>query len=213
MFKDLCLERANVFDGIRERVFEVLNWCERCLTRYGNAGYEILKGIEARGSYFSSDGASQRLTRILKRKELNFDPLVSNYSFDQLINILNKCEMLQTIVQIFGLQKITGHPLTYLRVGGTSAAQLASEVKSISYTAALDLQGFIHKTNRWPDLHFPMKYRQGNRLFQLYSLRVRNISKSDYNLSDWTHVRFNKNLEFDYHDNYLELMDDKSISF
>ncbi|TQS38261.1 hypothetical protein Golomagni_01239 [Golovinomyces magnicellulatus] len=222
MMKDLCLAQANVFDGIRilypnnqemeSRVIDILNWCEECLVKYGNVGYEILKGIESitkafiiekEDSIFSGDGALQRLTKILRQKEFDLNPEVIDYS-------------------IFGLQKITGHPLINPSVGGTSAAKLASEPKSTTYLNAkilrnnwcrLYLEGFILKTNRWPDLHFPMEHRQGNRLFQLYSLRERNITKSDYNLSDWDHVRFKKHVEFDYHDNYLELMDDKSISY
>ncbi|TQS34498.1 hypothetical protein Golomagni_05115 [Golovinomyces magnicellulatus] len=240
MFKDLCLARANVFDGIRilfpsntemeSRIVEILSWCEDCLVKYGNAGYEILKGIEAitkafmidrEDKIFSGDGALQRLTKILRQKELDLDPSTTKFSVDNLVDILRSCDQLQTIIQIFGLQKISGHPLIDPQVGGTSAAQTASENKNILYSAAVSLrnnwcrlylEGFIHKTNRWPEIHFPMDIRPGNRLFQLYSLRERNITKSEYPLLNWNKVRFKKHLEFDYHDNYLELMDDKSLS-
>ncbi|TQS33966.1 hypothetical protein Golomagni_05673, partial [Golovinomyces magnicellulatus] len=214
-----------------ERIIDILNWCEGCLIKYGNAGYEILKGIEPitkaflierEDPIFSGDGALQRLTKILRRKELELDSTIESYSAVELVNLRRNCVELQTIVQIFGLQKISGHPLINPSVGGTSAAKLASGVKSISYLNAqalrnnwcrLYLERYLIKTNRWPDLNFPMEHRQGNRLFQLYSLRERNITKSGYNLSDWNYVRFKKHLEFDYHENYLELMDDKSISY
>ncbi|RKF58740.1 RNA-directed RNA polymerase L [Golovinomyces cichoracearum] len=241
MLKDLCLARANVFDGIRiiyphieelqPRILEILDWCEGCLVKYGNAGYEILKEIESitkaylierEDPIFTGDGALQRLTRALRKKELNLDPNIVDYSSDRLIEILQKCEKLQTLVQIYGLQKMTGHPLIDPRVGGASAAELASEKKTTSYHSAIKLrnnwcrlylEGFIHKTNRWPELDFPTFCRSGNKLFQLYSLRETNISKSSYDLMDWTHVRFKKHVDFDYHENYLDLMDDKSISY
>ncbi|RKF81994.1 hypothetical protein GcM1_176013 [Golovinomyces cichoracearum] len=109
MLKDLCLARANFFDGIRiiyphieeqqPHILEILDWCEVCLVNNGNAGYEILKGVESitkaylidrEDPIFTGDGALQRLTRALRKKKLNLDPNIFDYPSDRLIEILQK---------------------------------------------------------------------------------------------------------------------------
>ncbi|KAK2787213.1 hypothetical protein FQN52_007302 [Onygenales sp. PD_12] len=50
-------------------------------------------------------------------------------------------------------------------------------------------------------------------LYHLYSLQELDITRSSYNIEDWSQVRFKKHLEFDYYDNFTDLIDDKGISF
>ncbi|RKF57694.1 hypothetical protein GcM3_186044, partial [Golovinomyces cichoracearum] len=139
MIRDLCLARANLFDGIRvlypnnlemeEKVKQVLDWSESCLTTYGNEEDPI----------FSGDGALQRLVPILREKELTLIPNTHLFLVENLITILNECQQLSTIVQLFGLQKISVYPLINPKTRGTTAAQMASKTKSISYHSELDL--------------------------------------------------------------------------
>jgi hypothetical protein len=240
MFKDMCLSRSNVFEGIRvmytevpemeNKVISAFDWCASCLTTYGNRGYEILKNIESITKAYIIDrcdpvfrgrGVLQRLLVLVRQKEDRFGNEEGLYIIDKLVDLLQSCSSLDTVTQIFGLQKLTGHPLINPKIGGESAAHEASLPRDTLYTDAVELrnnwrrlylEGFIRKNQRWPDLAFSPEAKSTT-LYQLYSMRELKITRHSYNISDWNHVRFKRHLEFEYFDNFLDLMDDKSISF
>jgi len=239
MFKDLCLGRANVFDTLRVvypgdavlrvAVKQALKWCESCLITYGNKGYEVLKNLESiskayviemTDKVFKEDGALQRLLAIVRKKEKSFDPGRTTFLIDELVNILCRCTDVAHVVEVFGLMKLTGHPLVDPRIGGESAAYEASIPRNTTYHDARQLrnnwcrmytEGFIRKTHRWPPLIFEKGARH-TRLYQLFSQRERNITRDSYDITDWEGVTFKDHAEFEYFTNFLDLMDDKSIS-
>lgn len=241
MFKDMLLARGNVFLGIflvyngnqdlLEVVNDVLQWEEECLYRYDNPGYEILKQIEAIVKAYVIHTEDPLLgnheTDVLSRirdgiveKERNLRAH-GDYQVDRLIAILSRSRETAHTVELFGLQRMTGHPLIDPRVGGHSAAEEASRPIATSYLSArrlrnnwcrLYLEGFVRRSSQWPRLSFTAEGRT-TQLYQLYKIRDRAIRRDSYPLSDWDHVRFGAHQEFDYYTNFTDLMDDKSISY
>lgn len=239
MFKDMLLARANVFDTVRvvygpghelrNIVSEALDWCLNCLETHGNKGYEVLKNIESISKAFVIDkedqvfkgrGPLQRLAENVRTKERLFGTR-DGFLIDDLLAILSKCCLTQSVVEVFGLQKTSGHPLVDPRVGGKSAAEEASMPRDTLYSDAIELrnnwrrmylEGYVRKSKRWPRMEFT-KEGKSTRLYQLYSNRERKINRSSYPLSDWDHAKFLAHVDFEYYENYLDLMDDKAISF
>lgn len=241
MFKDMLLARGNVFLGISlvyhddknllEAVDDVLQWEEECLYRYDNPGYEILKQVEAIVKAYvihtedpllgnhDVDVLSRIRDKVVeKEKTLRAR---DDYQADRLIAILSRSRETAHTVELFGLQRMTGHPLIDPRAGGRSAAEEASRPIATSYLSArrlrnnwcrLYLEGFVRRSSQWPRLSFTAEGRT-TQLYQLYKIRDRAIRRDSYPLSDWDHVRFGAHQEFDYYTNFTDLMDDKSISY
>lgn len=241
MWKDMCLTRSGTFLGIStvydndpemlRLTKEVLQWCIRCLEEYGNKGYEILKQLESvtkatvvdkTDPIFKNEGVLKRMLLVVREKEDKAAHQAGKaYLADELSSVLNSADQTPHLVELFGLMKLTGHPLIDPRVGGKSAAHEASIPRNTSYANAkrlrnnwrrLYLEGFVKKTRRWPRMKFTTEGRS-TRLYQLYSIRERNLPRSAYPLSDWDHVHFEPHQDFEYYANFLDLMDDKSISY
>jgi len=241
MFKDMLLARGNVLlgvslvyggdPGLMRIVEEVFQWEEECLYRYDNPGYEILSKIEAivkayvihtedplLGDHEADVLARMREVVIKKENALRAR---DDYQVDRLITILSRSRNTAHTIELFGLQRMTGHPLIDPRVGGHSAAEEASRPIATSYLSArrlrnnwcrLYLEGFVRRSSQWPRLSFTAEGRT-TQLYQLYKIRDRAIRRDSYPLSDWDHVRFGAHQEFDYYTNFTDLMDDKSISY
>lgn len=239
MMKDMCLSRHNVFVActvvyggsyeLIKAVRAVLKWCEECLYVYGNKGYEILKNLEALSKTYiirrtdkilGVGGSYKRMKALITAKEVAMGG-VAPFMPDRLESIFDDVSKTEHLVELFGLMKLTGHPLLDPREGGESAAQEASMPRDTTMESVQRLrnnwcrmyvEGYVSKEQDWPRLIFPPASR-GTRLFQLYSTREKKLSRSSYPLSDWTGVRFEKHCEFDYYTNFTDLMDDKSLSF
>ncbi|WGH72981.1 MAG: putative RNA-dependent RNA polymerase [Trichoderma harzianum mononegavirus 1] len=240
MIKDVLYSRANVQFAreilypsdllLKQLVSETMDWHERCLYRYDNAGFEILKQTEALSkaylsqitdSIFSDDGPFPRMIEKIRKKEAvlpEFDP--DDCLVDIFVKVLNKTRNTQHVTELFGLLKISGHPLIDPRAGGRSAAAAA---RTPDMTRLPDAYRVVNEFKRcmleshvaqkgWPKLVFP-KRAQGTKLHQLYKKQVRSFNRSSYPLDDWTYVSWGKICDFDFSPNYLDLIDDKSISF
>lgn len=242
MFKDMFLARSNVLyaapivrpelPGLPVLVLKVFDWMEGCLTRYGNQGYEVLKGIEAmcktycvkmHDRVFSDGDVFRRIKEDVESKERKC--IDTEYSAEtqaqRLETILSECPDVASVIELFGLQKLCGHPMIDPRVGGESSAAEASAQKNTTFRDAMRLrnnwarmyiEGYVRRTGRWPPLVFTPEGKK-TKLFQLYGLRERNLTRNSYDITDLTEVRFNKHAEFDYHSNFLDLMDDKALSY
>lgn len=241
MFKDMLLARGNVHLGLHliyhdsinasHHIEQALAWEEECLYRYGNRGYEVLKSIEALTKAYvihtqdpvlggHDTDVLARLTENVRAKERGFGA-TDQFQADSLIEILQGISDVRIIVEVFGLQKLTGHPVIDPRTGGASAAEEASRPSRTTWSAAVRLrnnwcrmylEGYVKRQRRWPDLHFP-RHRRHTQLYQLYKIRDRHLKRDSYPLEDWNEVRFGKHHEFDYYTNFTDLMDDRSISF
>jgi len=238
MLKDLMFSRAQAYiaachlypgdSELPQAIKDLCSWHESCLTRYGNPGFEILKQTEALSKaylsemtdeIFGSDGPYGRMLTKVRDKERKLGAKEDCLA-DQFDAVLRRCTSVQTVVELFGLLKISGHPLIDARVGGISAAAEARSADATLFedAAKLDwefkrvmLESYIRKWGSWPHLRF-MNSARRTRLYELYKAQSRGLNRSSYPLSDWQHCRFGKIVDFDYAPNYLELLDDKSIS-
>lgn len=246
MIKDVLFSRAQVLTAweiVYHRDQELLNlvtgtfkWHELCLEIYHNAGFEILKQTEALAkaylshisdSVFRDDGPYPRmLAKVIDKEkklmrqahpELNPGQYLAN-KFDDLLKTSNN---IQFITEVFGLLKVSGHPLIDPKDGGKSAAEVAREPDHTSQESVdrvnsefkrVVLESYVKSGRGWPDLHFSEKAKK-TRLYELYQRQFKHLGRGSYPLTDWVGVRFGKIAEFDYSPNYLDMIDDKSISF
>lgn len=238
MMKDICYSRAQVLTGVRviynndalllEGVLSLMIWHEECLNRYLNEGYEILKSSESlskaylsiiSGDILGEDGPFLRMVAKVELKERGLGLKFGQQSMARKFEtILRKQRSIQSVVELFGLQKISGHPLVDPLKGGRAVAKTSREPDTTSYTDAqriswnfkrIFLESYVN-SNGWPNLSFTKK---DTKLYSLYCARKRSLHRWSYPLTDWESCRFERVFEFDYASNYLELMDDKSISF
>ncbi|QUD20353.1 large protein [Armillaria mellea negative-stranded RNA virus 1] len=245
MTKDMNLSRhqvlvgVNCFYGVHHELHELSRdlwkWQELMLTDYGNEGYELAKSTEALAKAYLSrlagdiltgdDDSYARMRAKVDAKEVKIlearGEVLSGPSASSLFHasVLGCIKDPQVGVEIFGLQKMCGHPLIDPVRGGLSAA---SEARSADATRVQDSQAlrnttcrlfteaYIKRHGRWPDLIFSDKETL---LFSLYSRGVLSVGRQSYDLSDWSSVRFQKMKDFDYFENFLEILDDKAISF
>lgn len=238
MLKDMFYMRFNayvaacyVYDGRQdmiEMIGFVINWQMKCIGYYGNKGYELLKSIEALSKcnltrlcdkYLSEGGSYSSMVDKVKEKEAKLSgsltPLV-----DELDSFLREITSLDLAVEVFGMQKFSGHPLVDPVLAGRSVREEAA--KKIDYSPSdcarlrnnccrIYTEGYIKKNGKWPPLMFPLQAKT-TRLYHLYVMGELNIRKDSYPLDDWTGVRFSAHLTFEGFQNYLDLMDDKSVS-
>jgi hypothetical protein len=241
MIKDVMYSRAQVATAIDvfypgnteliEAVESLYLWHEECLTRHGNIGFEILKNTEALAKTylsemtdktFGNDGPYPRMVQIVRDKEaplLKKDQIPMADKFDV---ILKKCQQIHTVVELFGLLKVSGHPLIDPLIGGLSSAEEAQKPDSTLFHDAEKLnwefmrcilENYVRKEGKWPDLKFDPQAREMKLVLRnLCQKQVRRLHKTSYPLSDWRYCRFGKIAEFDEAINYLEYIDDKSIS-
>lgn len=238
MFKDMYHSRFNSLvtcqviynsSSLTDAVIDCLDWFLQCLTRYGNRGYEIGKQIEALSKtnlirmndpYFSVEGTHFNMMNKIRQKEQGFGGS-SPYQCEKLDSILQRMQLISHAVELFGLQKLSGHPLIDPRVGGRSVISKARSkinYRSLSIRrlrnnfCRMYTEGYIRRNTHWPPLVFE-PHARSTRLFSYYSHQELNIHRKSYDIMEWEGVRFAKHLEFDYYPNFTDLMDDKSISY
>lgn len=238
MFKDMYYGRFNAMVGawqlyrsprLMESIKDCLEWFFKCIAIYGNKGYALGKGIEALAKanlirrwdgVLGENGSydDQLKGMIEKEKAMGAG---TNFVTMELDSILRRDLPKAEMVELFGLQKLSGHPLIDPEVGGHSVREEAKKKISYKYSEVrrlrnnccrLYLEGYVRKEKRWPPLTFRPEAKTG-KLYQLYSLEERDINRFSYPLSDWEFVRFEKHHDFEYYPNFTDLMDDKSISF
>jgi hypothetical protein len=214
--------------GTLESIFE---YQAAGLANYGNMGYEIIKSIEPISKAYLSEISDKMLvrpsdyTRMVQKakdKEDSLRPVSlrgQNYVTDKLTAALEQLSDPWSVTQVFGLQKLMGHPLIDPIKGAKEAAAHAQEEDSTLLSNALRLrsgfchlalQGYLTQNRKWPELHFD---QQGSKLHRLFRAGYLELDNYSYPLEDWNGVSWTKIFDFDYVPNYLELMDDKAIAF
>jgi len=238
MFKDMLWARFNVAlalqviyptSSLSESVKQCLEWCLECVELYGNRGYEVMKNIESltktnlirvSDPYLGENGSHDSMLEVVREKERRVSGDLSPMT-DKLNLILSEDRELSHAVELFGLQKLSGHPCVDPVSGAESIRQLGQALKVYHYSDLLRIrnnfrrmysEGHIRKLGKWPVLNFP-RDRRATKLYQLYTLKETKITPSSYPLSDWDGVSFEPSLDFEYYPNFTDLMDDKAISY
>jgi hypothetical protein len=213
---------------VLEKIFE---YQAAGLEAYGNMGYEVIKAIEPITKAYLSEISDVCLIRpsdyvrmICKaeEKEKSLRPAGwsnKNSVTSLLVTVLNSIHDPWTVTQIFGLQKLMGHPLIDPVKGAREAAVHAQEPDSTLLVNALrlrnafchlTLQGYLTQHRKWPELIFN---DHGTQLYRLCKAGFLELDNYSYDIGEWNGVSWTRIFDFDYVPNYLELMDDKAIAF
>jgi hypothetical protein len=237
MIKDALYSRAQVLTAVRVlykqsrpltgAILALQLWHEECLLRHSNKGYEILKNSESLSKaylsviskdLFGADGPYGRMVEKIRQKERDLGT-TSGFLSEKFSQVMERCVSTQDVVEIFGLLKISGHPLIDPYLGGRSASEIAREPDKTLRSDALRVDAmfkkrftetYIRKNNRWPEISFVSK-DVGKRLQEYRAMNYLGGHRMNCPLSDWNNVKFNRIFEFDYSPNFLELIDDKAI--
>ncbi|QNQ73380.1 large protein [Bondarzewia berkeleyi negative-strand RNA virus 1] len=241
---DICRVRGRVLlaahlfypqSSIQDRIINQWNWQKAWISLFGNEGFSLAKQTEALNKALLSKISDPDLAdqgpyaKMWIKIEEKISKVVNNESLSKEIYLFmrEKYEQytshadIQTITELFGIQKTIGHPFIYVKRGGKSAAKEALEyqyatdqvVKELRATwCGMFCSGYIAKEHKWPELFFPDRDAP-TRLQTWYNSHYLNVQPADFNLDDWDGVRFGKIFDYDEFENYLELVDDKSISF
>lgn len=203
------------------RVFE---WQDRCIRLYGNEGYELAKATESvfkarlmqiADGPFKGDAFSLMIEKQQeKEKKLNpACPLVEDLRI-----LAQSVENKREATELFGAFKFCGHPYIDPKLASTSARTYGKADSSACFSETLMmrnqfcdmiLRGYLRKHARWPSLSF-----HGTTITKLQRLAKSQpliLGPGAYPLEDWLMCSFEKFMDFDYHLDYLEMMDDKSL--
>jgi hypothetical protein len=208
----------------------LFKWQDETLTSYGNEAYGILKAVEPMfktrlshitDNIFGNDTAYTRMLVKIEEKELKIKKITGIKTYNQtqqLQYIVESVKGVRNIVELFGCQKSCGHPLIDPELGGLSAAEEARSADKTSLVDAQELRNvfchtvltsYVRQHGRWPRL---IHMKPGTTLRALNDRQERNLDYNSYPFDDWNTTEWTKIMDFDYFPNFLELMDDKSIS-
>jgi len=240
MLQDACLARFNAYLALNvgmhnsnpsmELYFtKILEWQEQVLVAYGNDGYELVKGPESMTKTMltlMSDGdilgksSFDRTADKMREKERKLRSTPETPLTDKLVSLLTSVPDLDTIVELFGCTKMSGHPIVYASRSAQSVKAEALPVGKILPTAVRDvtyhfihlvLQKYITKHKVWPVFKKKHEPVIGTKLYELWKSNSIKLLPNSYPLSDLDGVKFEKFMEFDYTPDYLDMIDDKSI--
>nr|QJQ28896.1 RNA-dependent RNA polymerase [Botrytis cinerea negative-stranded RNA virus 7] len=213
------------YPGLSKHILIQLDIQEDIVTRFGDLGYDLVKSPEALAKCLLSVRCNDIITTSydnVKRKyyEKERDLGGTGKFIRRIIRNLEATTSLRFISELGGLIKTASFPIVDPAVGGKSAQQhgtsegnidLPEAFKTKQRVAEMILRGYVEEHSDWPPLKFSEEGK-ATKLYKLYKRRVPILPKNSYPLDDWIECEFEKFLEFDYYPNYLELMDDKSMS-
>lgn len=240
MLQDACLARFNAYlalninmhnsdSSLESHFTNILDWQERVLVAYGNDGYELVKGPESMTktmltlmSHGDILGRSSfdRTTDKMREKERKLTKRQHTPLTDDLVVLLRAIPNMDTIVELFGCTKMSGHPIVYANRSAASVKSEALPSGHIYPTAVQEvtqhfihivLQKYISKHKIWPPFRKGHEPIAGSKLHDLWKSNSVRLLPNSYPLSDLQDVRFDKFMEFDYTPDYLDMIDDKSI--
>lgn len=216
--------------SLTQPMLDLFIWQDNTLEYYGNQSYNLLKAVEPMfktwlshnvDNIFGEDTAYTRMKTKMKEKETSVCKSLNRPLGNQmqgLYDIVERVTDTRCIVEMFGCLKTCGHPLIDTEAGGLSAAEAARSPDRTSLVDAqrlrntfchIVLTAYISQHGAWPKLYHG---HQGTALKRLNDQQARNITRKSYPLSDWNTTEWTKLFDFDYFPNFLDLMDDKSIS-
>jgi len=223
-------------DGI---VLKIWTWGFRGLRRYGDNAYNLIKMIEpictARliqmsEDYLDPDVQLHSMRDKYAQKEISFNtelgvivPEGKTLAF-QLTRMLSEVKHPDTIAEVFSLSKILGHPYVDPVLGSEALRKLAHApssatfhgIKAVGWSFChMFTKGFIDDKKRWPPLKFNLPPGRESVLQQMCEQQHMPLplGLSVYDPSDWDFVTFLPVDEFDYGEDILSLMTDKSLSY
>lgn len=191
---------------------------------FGNSLYNSIKNIEpiVQGLILVSADPLQ-LSEVLLQSIITEATTGNDMITLKLISFLKSCKLTtEQLGELHGLFRHWGHPTVDEQGGCKKVRDITSKAKFPNYQQMKHSVGmfnkqfcisFIHKNGRWPRIDL----RNLKSTTPLYSaIKNSNTSinfySSNYPLKDWTHLRLEKEFEFDYHLDITEMCEDKAIS-
>lgn len=221
----------------------IQKWGFDVIKQFGNLGYEVVKGIESLTtcrlielSETLLDPYEQSATMISKyrAKEDSYWAEMTKkegssrkkrvYLTDVLMSFLRSLDDPNRLSQVFSMMKMCGHPYVDA-VGGCEAKEKMSQSKSTAtYTGIKNVEwsfchmfvaGYIAKNKHWPPILFRLKDGVPTKLQCLHEADHQPLPMglTIYNPSDWDFATLLPIDDFDYGEDLLSLVSDKSLSY
>ncbi|RKF57957.1 hypothetical protein GcM3_185047b [Golovinomyces cichoracearum] len=168
---------------------------------------------------FGLDTAYTRMIKKVKEKEISIGKSSESPSTDEFIALVESVIDICCVAELFVCIESCGHPLIDTQRCGLSASEEARTPDQTLLQDAHELRAvFCHTISTshikmhgvWPKL---IHSKKDKKLRILNERQERNLTYTSYPFSDWDHVQWTKFLDFNFFPKFLELMDDKSISF
>jgi len=222
--------------SLYENIQNSWKWQDFCIFTYGNKGFEIAKSTESLSKTFAArrlgdilsgpdDSHSKMVTKInakedkIRRESLLKDDPIEYLSERYQRTVLSKTESVQEVFELFGLQKLCCHPTIDLLKSGRSLREIAQERDTtlpihatrtrVVFRRSIILE-FIRQKHRWPRLRF---FDQSGPLWRAYESQRLRFDEKTFKDEEYLKFEFEKEFDFDYFANYLELLDDKAVTF
>lgn len=238
MIQDVCYSRFNLslaldhewHNGtpqLRSHVTTQIKWQEACIMTYSSKGYDLAKAPEALcktlltkrtgGDVLELSSFDRTVEKIrCKERALSdsgLSPLVDSYS-----QYIEKIESLKDLVELFGLIKISGHPVVIAKESARAVREKGTAIlkcgpwsiyQQTRIFKHLILSGYLSRHSDWP----PMRQgpRPGSLLYRLWQSRATVLTMDCYELSELDCIRFGKFVQFDYSRDFLKFLDDKAV--
>jgi hypothetical protein len=212
-------------DDLAAKLKSMWEWQENCIFKYGNEGYELAKATESvfkarimqiSDGAFDDDSFSMMIEK-QRKKEMN----LSRSSSSPLVSDLEKLALsvvnIRTAAELFGALKFSGFPYIDPRRASKSSREHGTSKSRANFAEVMlmrdqfcdmVLRGYLAKHCKWPPMQFSHK---STKLKDLHKRGTLVFGATEYPLTDWHYCRFLKFMEFDYHLDYLDMMDDKSL--
>lgn len=218
----------------------IQSWGFDVLKTFGNPGYEIIKGIEPLTtcrlielSETLLDPLEQSRTMISKYKvkEDSFsrnDPGHTSdsqvYLTDRLVLYLRSLHEPNRLSQVFSMMKMCGHPYVDAIGGCEAKREMSMSRSTATYTGIKNVEwsfchmfvsGYISKKKHWPPMKFRLRDGVPTQLQRLQQADHQPLPMglTIYNPSDWDFATFLPVDDFDYGEDLLSLVSDKSLSY
>lgn len=236
MISDTIWARSNVLvyhhllpTGLTSKIPTIyIEQCYKILDKefitYGNLIYDAIKNWESVilgalvEDYDPYDGGVEFITPVLNdMREAKF------FFIEKLYNYIKGLKLLpDQYSELHGLYRHWGHP-TVDEIGACRKTKLISQhrpvpvfntiVESMGCLKRQYVVSFIQKHGRWPLVKNTktIKNKTLKRMIMTHARHL-NLHQPTITLFDWADLEFGKEVEFDYHLDYTELLDDKAIS-
>lgn len=198
------------------------------LEEFGNEGYSIIKNFES-----ICTGCIIHMFDRLKTRENYINEIIGSFKDEndqeKLRNltsiILEETTEPNHLVEIFGCYRYFGHPVVDEDEGvrdlisNTRMEILTDNTVMRQVSGAFNrmfILNFIKKNQRWPlckiSEDYPEVYK--HRISKLVKARPLAITLYDRSIliEEWSYIDFKKELEFDYYNDFTELLSDTAIS-
>lgn len=194
---------------------------------YKNKFYTIIKGLEGfvAGEHMSANDSWRNIGFLLSTS----DDLYESTGFDYMSSTLRDIILTGNTVlrnELSCLSKILGHPLVSMEGGARSLYEKVNNETDIDPQAVQEVlncakrdyvNSFIARHGKWPNVHF--NGHPGDILFNawklncpLFSPKLPNHLQRLPSLEDYVHLELGKDMRFNFMDNFIPYLKDKTIS-